>query len=554
MRTRGPRWVTGLVAILVSAVLVLSGCSASPPDKLESAAKAVTGQVKNDRKAVATAEAGFKKKLGQPSNAFMQAYTPAQLHADRFAAARAKLDQADTTYKKEIKPLLDNYEDKKKARLEAAVAKANKLRTDARTLAADPSPWLDKVYATKSDPKGTVRGAATAVEGMKAVYTPLNGDVESARKTYANNAAAIDRKFQPFATQYQDALRANGLLQVEARKPQPNYAVMTEHATTVQNNAAAFKQGTPAFKAKIASLGLRESHTLVDIRVDSTVEISRTTWYENSYDDYPTEHNYDYTPVLVDLETANYFAKFKSNDVLVTAHGDGTIDTNKANRAQWNKLRIDPRNPKWIGDDNTAEFYVGEIEDTYCNKVRVAKNGKPDASGKPADSTNPCAKYNTPADLAAGMYWAEADDLDADAIGMDIYAKGLGEFDDQADQKASPPGMVYVGDPSTGKWEKDSNGNEFWAFYGQYAFFSQLIGGPNPYHYRYEYDQWNGGYRHAGRPYYSSVNGRPRYGGKSPLVASRFPGSVFVRSGLQNMTVRGAGPAARAGGPGGGGK
>lgn len=555
MKTRRSRRIGGLVAFLLGTTLVLTGCSASPPDNLDKAAGALSGQIGDARKAVDKAQTDFKTKLGQPSYTFIAGYTPIQQHADRFDAARTKLNEADKAYKDEVKPLVDDYADSKKTALEAAIAKVNKLKGDAQTLTADPSLWLDKVAAVKANPDQTVRDAATSLSGMKTVYDPLNGDVETAKKTYVKNASVIDQKFQPFATEYSGALQANGLLEAESKKPSPNYAVMAEQATTVQNNATAFKKDVPAFKGKLAGLDVRESHTLVDIRVDSTVEISRTTW-NDSYD-FPDEHDFDYPEVPVDLDTANYFAKFSGDDVLAkdsTAWLGGGFKTDKASKEMWNKLHINTRDPKWSGSDDTAEFYLGEIDDTYCHKLRVLKDGKPDISGKPADGDNPCAKYNTQADLDQGTYWLEADDLDADAIGMDIYAKGLGEFDDQADQEASPPGMVYVGDTDTGEWKTDSNGNSFWAFYGQYRFFSDLIGGPYPYHYRYEYDEWNRSYRHAGHPYYSTMSGKPRYGSKSPLVSSRFPRSTFVTSGLQNMTVRNAGPAARAGGPGGGGK
>lgn len=140
---------------------------------------------------------------------------------------------------------------------------------------------------------------------------------------------------------------------------------------------------------------------------------------------------------------------------------------------------------------------------------------------------------------------------------MDVYSKGFGTFASEATTEAAPPGMVYVGDTTTGEWRTDSNGNSFWHYYGQYAFFSNLIGGSNPYHYRSEFDEWDRDYRYRGKPYYSKIKGRedePRYGGSSAFVAARFPGSTFTRSGLADATLRNAGPVARSGGPGGGGK
>jgi hypothetical protein len=549
---RLPGWLRALMAVLVVLGLA-TACSSAPPEELNGRVKALTSNIEDARKANDKAKSDFPGLLKQDKFAFIASYPAEQQHSDRFGQANTKLDDAQRVYDREVKPIAGDYEDAKKAQLEAAITKTQGLIDEAKGLTAHPALWLTKVAATKADPDGTVRAATTNVSNVQTVYTPLSGDVDAAKKTYERNAGGIDTKFQPLRTQHDKALQANGLLQAEAKKSPPNYALMAEHSTTVEDNAAAFKKDAPAFKAKIAQLNVRETQTLVDIRVDSEVTITRTTWDE--YYDFPDEHEHEYPSVMVDLETANHFAKFGPDDVLATDSDGwgGGFKTDKAERAQWDKLKIDPRNPKWNDGDDSAEF-TGEVEDTYCHKLRVLKDGKPDASGRPTPADNYCSKYDTDGDVAQGMYWIEADELDADAIGMDIYSKGLGDFDDQATDEATPPGMVYVGDTNTGAWQTDNNGNSFWAFYGQYMFFSQLIGGPNSYHYRSEYDDWNRNYRYGHKPYYGSMNGQPRYGMKSPLAQTRFPNSTYVRSGLFNSSVRGAGPAARAGGPGGGGK
>lgn len=541
-----PRWC--LVA-LVSAALVLSGCSALP-EELDKAAESALASIEAARKANDKARADFPNLLKQPQFAFVAGYTREQQHVDRFDQAKTKLDEAKKVYDSKVDPHLSSYDEKKKSELEGSIASVNTLVNEAKALTADPANWLKKVAETKADPEGAVRSAATNVRNIQSVYNPLSGDVETARKSYERNAGVIDAKFKPLKEQHDRALQATGLLQVESRKSPPNFAVMAEHANTIENSAAAFKKDTPEFKAMLAELGVRETHTLIDIRVDPFIWISRTTW-DDSVDS--GEKDYDYAPVSVDLDTANYFAKFKGDDVLAVDGGGGFKTEKRIDRAQWDKLRIDPRQD-WPKGHTNSEFYLGEIEDVYCHKLRVLKNGKPDSSGRPKTNDNHCSKYDAPDEVAQGIYWVTADDLDADAMGMDVYTKGFGDFADQASHEATPPGMVYVGDNTTGEWQNDNSGNSFWVFYGQYRFFSDLIGGPYPGHYRYEYDDWNRNYRYGGKPYYSTMNGQPRYGMKSPLASSRFPNSTYVRSGLYNLTVRGAGPAARAGGPGGGGK
>jgi len=134
---------------------------------------------------------------------------------------------------------------------------------------------------------------------------------------------------------------------------------------------------------------------------------------------------------------------------------------------------------------------------------------------------------------------------------MDLYAKPFGELPEQAATNGVPPGITYVGDESTGEWREDDDG-KFWVFYGQYRLFQDLIGGPSPYYYRSDWDDW-GNHRRSKAPYFGSLNGKPRFGAKSPFASSRPFGSFYTNN-LHGTTVRSAGPSARGGGPGAGGK
>ena len=68
-----------------------------------------------------------------------------------------------------------------------------------------------------------------------------------------------------------------------------------------------------------------------------------------------------------------------------------------------------------------------------------------------------------------------------------------------------------VGNPQYGHWQQDSGGQSFWAWYGQYALISSLLGGN-----RYGYNSWsyNRGWSHYndyGRSRYSSSSQRSKY-------------------------------------------
>jgi len=98
-------------------------------------------------------------------------------------------------------------------------------------------------------------------------------------------------------------------------------------------------------------------------------------------------------------------------------------------------------------------------------------------------------------------------------LGMTLAAKKEGEFD----SAVGPPGYHYVGDERYGKWQRDSSGNSFWAFYGQYVFLSHLLGGHRVYQNDYAtYRQ----YRRQNRPYYGRNN---EFGTKGTITKSQKP-------------------------------
>lgn len=75
--------------------------------------------------------------------------------------------------------------------------------------------------------------------------------------------------------------------------------------------------------------------------------------------------------------------------------------------------------------------------------------------------------------------------------------------------KEMPPTQHLVGNPSYGRWQSNSSGGSFWAWYGQYRLFSDVLG-------------WNSGYRYNQNRWYSSRSpsyygdvGRHYYGSNS---------------------------------------
>ena len=74
-------------------------------------------------------------------------------------------------------------------------------------------------------------------------------------------------------------------------------------------------------------------------------------------------------------------------------------------------------------------------------------------------------------------------------------------------KSAQGAGSHMVGNPRYGQWQRNSSGQSFWAFYGQYALMRSLFFSPRPYY----YSNW---YSNRGWSYYGNV-GRHYYGSRS---------------------------------------
>ena len=73
-------------------------------------------------------------------------------------------------------------------------------------------------------------------------------------------------------------------------------------------------------------------------------------------------------------------------------------------------------------------------------------------------------------------------------------------------------GSYLVGNPRYGEWRRDSSGQSFWAWYGQYALFRSLFFGPSVYY----YGSWYPGrtwsyYGDVGRHYYGTRSDTSRW-------------------------------------------
>ena len=125
-------------------------------------------------------------------------------------------------------------------------------------------------------------------------------------------------------------------------------------------------------------------------------------------------------------------------------------------------------------------------------------------------------------EVSAGFYQRHRDHL-----GMTIYSKPEGVFEDEATTVAAPPGYAYVGNKRYGYWQ-ERNGQSFWVFYGRYALFRDLFWGSSYYRpvYRRNWSSYRTSMR-SGRAYYGP---RREYGTSGTRTQRRYgSNSYFVR-------------------------
>lgn len=113
-----------------------------------------------------------------------------------------------------------------------------------------------------------------------------------------------------------------------------------------------------------------------------------------------------------------------------------------------------------------------------------------------------------------------------DDMGMELASRGV---DGQLNKSVGPPGYSnYVGNEKYGSWQQGSNGNSFWAFYGQYAFMSAMFNMATYPARRSYYDDYRGNYYGRGRAYYGpSTSGRSYYGTNSDYVRNTRTSSTW---------------------------
>src|SRR5690606_30677764 len=126
-------------------------------------------------------------------------------------------------------------------------------------------------------------------------------------------------------------------------------------------------------------------------------------------------------------------------------------------------------------------------------------------------------------------------------LGMALFTKPLGYYEEDSLTTAEPPGMGLIEEPVVvdgiatgsnqyGEW-RESNGQSFWFYYAMYRLYGDLAGPRG-----YSYQDWRA-YRDSprGRPFYGREN---QWGSYGPYTysSSRYRDSDFIRRYPDAMT------------------
>ena len=517
--------------------LLVSCASGSLPSALLSQANAIPNRISTLDQEIADRENEYARFSQSSDFGFYQPYADRENWNDFFDQAKNELSAAESSYNTEIKPLA------RKNKPEDAVALTQQLdRFNAKMLAVQDlskkaSGRIELLTEARDNPEGMTETAETQRAEITTFIAAVEPGLRQAQQDYPAKSEDIDGRLAPMLRMESEADAALAVVtsQLASLRSDPSnvdYALFGDSAMLIANNFENVQNETAALESKVGELYTDLHKVLIDMKVDYFVSIGRSSW--SNVSDYNREKEYIYPDELVDAETYEYLVN-NAGKTLAT-HSRTSID-----RSKWDALGINKRQ-SWTNGHDAAEYWVNNWSAKMYHKYQIVNGTQSEETAWIEVTAEEFNKY-------------------VDALGMTVVDKSFGEYEEEASNEPTPPGLAVVGNEKYGRWENDpSTGRTRWTFFENYLFWNLLLnnrGGCGCY-YRGTYDTWRSDYR-GRRGYYGSDSANPVYGTRSDGVknSTRYQNTSFSRSGGMNTvapSVRSAGPASRGGGPGGSGK
>jgi len=530
-------------ALALLLMLFVAGCGLPP-------------NAKKDAEALPAAITDATKYVGERTNALAKQLTEApefKPYAERekwndvFESAGKDLVRAEGVFSTEIKPVLDANKNADGEKLIGLVQKVNKIVQTARSAARTSEARLAFLKEARANAPQWIAETAQLHAATAGDHEALMTVVETYKGAYPNRSDDIVKRALPGDTAFRISREAAESMAAEAVKlaGDPDYARIGDGYTAVKRSRVEMQEVRPRIETDMKSLDKSYSKILIDMKAEYTACISRVSWEESEFVEWPTETTFDYPCKAVSEDSHSAAEEFDDRDYDFAVFqrgwfggkttklywtGDVTEDEVKQ---LWKELAIDPE-AGWPRSDNDSTFNVRTTTAHYFHRYSYIENG---------------VKRDGDWEEVKHEFYDEHDEH----LGMSLVEKPHGVFEDETIHVPSPAGMALVGDEKAGKWEQ-RGANTVWVWWPHYyplygGYYGPGWGGYS----RSEWDSWRSerslGKTYTGNGTYGSAGSATRSGG---LASSEFA----KRGGFNEASaqVRGAGPANRSGGPQRGGK
>ncbi|MBK1667068.1 hypothetical protein CKO28_03285 [Rhodovibrio sodomensis] len=557
--------------IAAAALLTLSAC-----DRIDEQVHKAAQDSRDALTAVAKQTDATEVELGQFLSAQRagQCMTSGQASSFRrdLAEAKSAISEATVIELDQLVPVLDDDDGEQQAKARDLIAALETKTSAARRDLADLQARIAAVEAVRKDPDQYRRmimqrsdvlwdhgvEAAKLAEQARAAY-PRRVAMAGGKDPFAGREEIV---FLTAAAETADRLASDADANMQAAAAGDIWNCVTiadAHRTIADLHAQAGEKLATASK-DFAALDRHETRILVDQKAVYTVRIGRSSWdYSGGAD-----VNRLFDPVPVPADTYEYVVNLEEDTRLAFKDRHWEDVRPDIPEEHWRHLRPDDPFVEWPHDEHhdEASFWVQDWDWNHYHKYRIV-------TGEGSEVTD----------------WISVDatgyDYYKDALGMEVVSKPVGKFYDEAYTAPAPPGMSLVGDSRYGEWRTPdgepvapeeveqaaeahagSGANPLlWYFLGRWSAFN----GPYGSDYRYSYTGFrNYTANYQGREAY---HGRPNADGRKPFgtrgylttASQTYRSSTFHQTGAFKAhavpaSIRGAGPAGRGGGPGGGGK
>lgn len=535
-----PAVLTPALLFLGLLVFSLSGCGGGLPDAIIDEARELQRSLSLATNFIRDQRQKFEKLEGSNTFKSLAPYSQKENWTGEFDRADATLSRAGGLYDTELAPLLKADNPDGAVQVKIQINRISKVIQSAKEASLEPFKRMERLRAAMKAPKALYDQAISDADTiLSTVQTLEKGPAAKAVEKFPDTAAAINARVAPLVKLGEetaaDRRAVDAAYKAYKRNDNPDFASFVDNADAIAAARTRMNQDAPRLEADLNKLYQSYTKVLQDMKMDLYVTIKRESWDEGS--DY---YHPGFATFTRQISPAAYQALTASNleSIADIAPSFGQIRFKNHIANTWEALEINPTANWPDRRHNAATFWIENFREDYFHKYLQETNGETEETD--------WIKVNP------SFY-----DQNIDNLGMAILSKPYGEL--EPDAQAAPPGMAYVGNAAYGEWKTDENGNDFWSWYGRYAFFSNLFFFP-PYYYHYgSWNRWRTDYRYK-KPYYGKTkSGGYTFGTRGTMIkrTPRYQNTTFAKTGgfkSGPASVRGGSASLRGGGPKGKGK